>query len=163
MMMLVRLLTFISSALLISGTCLAADPAGARLEAVSGKVLVNQGKGFSAATDSMGLRFGSRIMVGQNAGARLVFPATKTAAACSLELQSTSMVTVTGPDMCDESSSAKAMLFEQPTITPTAMDGGSGGVPPAAVGLGFFVAAGAAAAIFVATDNNGNDTPVSTP
>jgi hypothetical protein len=160
--MLVRMFTFFSTAVLIGGTCLAAEPAGARLETVSGKVLVNQGNGFSAATDSMMVRLGSKIMVGQNAGAKVVFPATEAAAACSVELAPVSIVTVTGPDMCKEATSDKAMLFEQPTITPTAVDGGSGGVPPVAVGLGFVVAVGAAAAIAVATDDN-NDTPVSTP
>jgi hypothetical protein len=162
--MLVRILTTFSVLLFVGNPAFAADPEDARLEAVLGKVLVNQGKGFSVAKDNLLLKIGSTIMVGEDGGATLVFPATKTAAACSVELQPVSVITVSGPAMCAEDPGTKVKLFEQPTITPTATDATPGGIPPAVVGVGAFGAALAVGAYVILDGNDNNASiPVSAP
>jgi hypothetical protein len=139
--MLVRFFTLITLPVFLSAVASATEPAAVRLEAVTGKVLVNQGKGFSAVTKSITLKTGSKIMLGQNSGAVLVFPASKTAAACKVQLAPVSMTSVTGRDMCSQPLTASKDLFENSRITPTSDEAGPGGIPPAAVGIGFFALA----------------------
>jgi hypothetical protein len=158
--MLVRCFTFLTLPVVLASAAFAAEPAVPRIEAVAGKVLVNQGKGFSVATKSMAVKSGTKIMVGQDSHAVLVFPAAGADAGCRVKLAPLSMTRVAGPEMCDAALANSGGVFENPVITPTASEAAPGGLPPAAVGLGFFtiVAGVGVASLF---ENNGK--PISAP
>jgi hypothetical protein len=159
--MLVRVFTLFSLPVLLSASVWAAEPAPARLEAVAGKVLVNQGKGFSAATKDMALRPGTKIMLGQDGAAVLAFPATATAPGCKVPLAPLSMTRVTGPNVCSRPLAESGGVFDQPVITPTASEEAPGGIPPAAIGVGFFAVTFGAGVVTLFEDNN--KTPISAP
>jgi hypothetical protein len=146
--------------ILMSSASFAAEPMGVHLEGVSGKVLVNQGKGFSAGLTNVSLKSGSKIMLGEDSTATLVFPQTKLHDACQVELKPSSVTRVAGHGMCDAQMGETQGLVEQPIITPTAGSGTPSSLPPEVVGLGF-VAIVAGAAIY-GVANNG-DKPASGP
>jgi hypothetical protein len=150
--MIVRLFTTLSLPILMTVAAVAAEPAGVHLEAVSGKVLVNQGKGFAAGRSNVTLKAGTKIMVGENSGALLVVPESDAGAGCQIELKPASVTRVAGAGMCDTQLGDAQGLVEQPIITPTAAEPSS--IPPEAVALGFVaIAAGAAVYTFVDNDN----------
>ncbi len=153
--MIVRLLTVISLPVLLSSASFAAEPVGAYLEAISGKVLVNQGKGFSVGQGNVTLKSGTKVMVGENSGAVLVYPATESNAGCQIELKPTSVTRVTGAEMCDTQLGETQGLAGDVVITPTAAESG---IPPVLVGVGFFaIAAGA----FAYSLSENDDDPIS--
>ncbi len=138
----------------------AAEPMSVHLEGVSGKVLVNQGKGFSAALANAPLKNGAKIMLGEQSTATLVFPESKVHAACQVELTAASVTRVTGYGMCDTQVGETQGLVDQPIITPTAGSGTPSAIPPEVVAFGF-VAIVAGAAVYGLTGSN--DKPVSGP
>jgi hypothetical protein len=160
--MLVKFLPILALPFVLSATVSASELADARLQSVSGKVLVNQGKGFGAAADLMVVKAGSRIVVGKDSTATLVFPSDPSGEGCNVELAAATVTNVTGRDMCAAQLSDTRAFVGQPVITPTASDGASDS-SAVAVGLGFATLVGAAGIIAIVTNDDDNDTPVSAP
>jgi hypothetical protein len=106
----------LAAAVLAASTSFAAAEVGsATLGDISGKVLVNSGKGFVAATASTILRDGDKVMVGEQAFATLSY------SGCSLALSKPAVVTVSSETACADAAAVQ--------ITPTA-DLDSGYVAP---------------------------------
>jgi hypothetical protein len=139
-----RVTSLVSGLLAIGFLCSPVQAQGdtVQLIEVSGKVLVNTGKGFAPAVEGQSIGNGAKILVGENAFARISGP-------CDLTLPEKRVTSIDLKTMCDDV-----------TITPTASNPAPGGIPPVAVGLGFVAIVAGTAILATATDN---DDPVSAP
>lgn len=132
---------FVTSALLAAPAFSAEN--SIRLLDVSGKVLVTKNEHFVPAKAGQVIADGSRILVADEATARVA----SADGACETLLPSGKVSVVQASTLCDAVE-----------ITPTA-GGGGGGVPPPVVGLVFFAGALGVAAVSELTDNK----PISAP
>jgi hypothetical protein len=107
------------------------DPAIAIFKHLSGKVLVNSGDGFVAASPALRMKAGDTIMIGPNASADLYFPEAK----CMATLAKATVATITGPEMCQQALGPDAA--GSPVITPA-----NSGVPPQGEIPPLFIASG---------------------
>ena len=110
--------------------------AGPTIVAPTGKVLVNQGNGFVAATDGLALSFKDQIMVGKDAAVTLAY------AKCSVVLKQGTLLTLPKGDLCGKTPSVVLQNSEAVQIAPVAStDPAGGGTCTIAcdVGLGFVV------------------------
>jgi hypothetical protein len=127
-------------------TCLATGAVAAeqsfQLLDISGKVLVNSGKGFAPAEANQALNEADQVFVGKNAVARVSIPEI----GC----------TATLPENKVSVMNAKA-LCKDPKITPAAYEGVPGEIPPVVI-VGGIVAISAGAFIYALTEDG---TPVS--
>jgi hypothetical protein len=108
-----------SSSLAFADTTAAPRKAAAEIVSASGKVLLNQGEGFVAATAQTPLAVGDKLMVGEGAGAEIVYAAS----GCKLTLNEKSVVTITAEAPCKKGETLA--MSGQVFVTPTA--GGLGG------------------------------------
>jgi hypothetical protein len=145
----------------LSGASIAAEPTVTRLEFISGKVLVNQGKGFVTANSNTLLQPGTEIFVGDDSTATLSFAQNHQQKPCSVVLKPASVTTVSDSGMCEEVNEAAIDSFETTKITPVAGDPPPSQIPPP-VAAGVFVTSVAALAIFGLVQGDKKDTPIST-
>jgi hypothetical protein len=133
-----RAISLISGLLAIGCLCSPAWAEGDNFQLIeiSGKVLVNTGKGFAPAVEGQTVGDGSKILVGENAVARISGP-------CELSLPEQRITSVNLKTLCNDV-----------IITPTAINSAPGGIPPVVVGLGFAAVAAGAAILVTATENN---------
>jgi hypothetical protein len=110
------------------------------LTEVSGKVLVTTKNGIVPAVLGQQVSEGTRIFVGEDASARI----TAADGNCDVPLPSKKVTVLNYQKLCEI------------TITPTATDGPSGGVPPPVVGLAFFTAVAIVGGIAIADDDDDN-------
>jgi hypothetical protein len=96
----------ISTTVVMLGMCVSSvafatnvpDPNIAIFQTLSGKVLVNSGDGFVAASPALRLKAGDTIMLGGDASAKLYFPEAK----CTATLPKAAVTTMTGSEMCQQ-------------------------------------------------------------
>lgn len=129
-------------------SCLA-QPNFAQMQSIQGKVLVNQGSGFIAATDGVLLKPGDKILVGKEASAIVTYEN-----GCEVSISEPKVLTVAKSVPCP--AGAKIASVGSSFAAPVA--GGGGGLPPPVIGLGAFGAVAATALIV-----NLNNKPVSAP
>jgi hypothetical protein len=163
----------ISIPVLLFGMCVSSGafsanapiPEIAILKTQSGKVLVNSGDGFVAATSEVRLKTGDTIMVGTDAVAAVYFPKAK----CTAPLATAMVTTVTGSDMCQQAQQSKIPVSgihvsgTAPIINP--VNSGpppQGEIPPLLIAGGIVVLS-AAALIDSFSHNSSASTPVSAP
>jgi hypothetical protein len=128
---------------LLSPAAFAAD-APVVLADIQGKVLVNSGEGFRAAKLGETLAIGDKVLVSENAAARLTGP-------CEVTLPEKQITVVRTDTLC----AAEALVIT-PTHSPPPPVGGA----PVVAGIGVFVAALGA---FIITTLDDDDNPVSGP
>lgn len=154
----------IAASLAISTSVSQADTGSAELIDVSGKVLVNTGKGFHVAQQQATLTIGAEIFVADSASATVHFLQSK----CEIVLAPASVTRITGSDMCQQAS-PNAVLFHgangEVTITPAngtiipVSGAPSGIISPYYIAGGIFaINAAALTSAFLAKDS-----PVSAP
>ena len=157
----VHLLAFCAVPLIWSGAACASEPLGTHLEAISGKVLVNQGEGFVAATSAMTLKRGTKILVGDDGAATLSYAQKQKPVPCYVNLKPATVTTVTDSGVCASKDEAALRGLEDVTITPVANDDPPPSqIPPPLVGVGFFtIVAGAAIYTLLDDDNDSVSAP----
>lgn len=129
------------------------------LKNISGKVLVNQGKGFVAAKLQVELKTGDKIMVGEDGTATVIFAEIS----CTVDLSPVAVTTITDASMCAVPAplESSAALETQPAIIPAVGEPPAGGIPPGFIALGFIAVGAGALAV---SESLGDDsTPVTTP
>ena len=107
------LVTTISFAAVTSAYAVAVE-VGPRLVAPTGKVLVNQGQGFVAASDGLALNFKDQIMVGKDAAVTLAY------ARCSVVLKQGTILTLPKGDLCGKEASATLTSSNALRVEPAA-------------------------------------------
>lgn len=129
----------------------AAETPFAILKNISGKVLINQGKGFVVAKPQVALKSGDKIMVGEEAAATVVFAEIS----CILDLAPLAVTTITDASMCAPPAplESSAALETQPAIIPAVGEPPAGVIPPGFIATGIF-AVGAGALVDAATQDN---------
>lgn len=125
----------------------------AKLERVSGHVLVNQGEGFVPATKGMVLKPGDRIMVQGDSQAKVEF-----SDECEVEIDENKMATIPSKSTCAGGSLAEQEL--NPGEGNAIGAGGEGGGWPGNVAGTLIVAGWAGVGLWWLNqdDENGNDT-----
>ena len=88
---------------------------GPRLVAPTGKVLVNQGQGFVAASDGLALNFKDQIMVGKDAAVTLAY------AKCSVVLKQGMLLALPKEDLCGKGASATLTSSNALRVEPVAL------------------------------------------
>jgi hypothetical protein len=114
----------------------------------TGKVLVTTPEGAFPAKVGQTISDGDSIFVGDGSVARVA----TADGTCPLNLPPRRVTVINSATLCATSQ-----------ITPTAGEPSAAGIPPAAVGVGFFAAAAATAAIITISEDDDNDTPISAP
>ena len=140
-------------------SALAAEPV-AQIEAFSGKVLVNQGKGFVAASQGLTLNAGDRILVGKDGAAKLNYIASN----CSVDVASATVVAVKPQAPCAEGQTVAAVdsvFINAAQGSDAAFAAGGGSQFVALVAPAFIVGAGAVFTYSITQENN--QEPVSQP
>ena len=149
----VRGIPMVRKALLIAGFlglfagAAVAEPYFATVQSLQGKVLISHGKGFQAALNGAALLPGDKVMVGQKSAAVVAF-----GNGCQVFITQPKVLILGNEPPCrggDKVGSAGSAF-----ITPVSAP--SGGVPPSAVGLGFFALAAASTVIVQLTHPKSN-------
>jgi hypothetical protein len=123
----------------------------AQVQSFQGKVLINQGKGFSLATKGLTLKPGDKILVSKEASAIVAY-----SNGCQVSISEPKVLTVAKAAPCP--ANAKVASVGSDFATPVA--GGGGGLPPPVIGIGAF---GAVAITALIVDLTNKGTPVSKP
>lgn len=95
-----------------TAVCAEATAMGPVIVSPAGKVLVNQGNGFVAATDGLTLKFNDRIMVGKDGAVTLAF------AKCSVVLKQGTLLTLPKGDLCGKTAVASLQSSEVVKVEP---------------------------------------------
>jgi hypothetical protein len=123
------------------------------LRDLSGKVLINVGKGFIAASADSAVKSGDSLLLGPDGFAQLYFPKAK----CTALVPAAKVTVVTGSEMCQQAMLPKTVLdpAANAIITPahSAPLPPAGEIPPLLIASGIFVI-GTAAAIAAFTEKN---------
>jgi hypothetical protein len=148
----------------ISTSLSQADAGSAELTDVSGKVLVNVGKGFHVAKPQAILAMGNEVFVAEGASATLLFPGSK----CEVVLAPASITRISNSDMCQHAGRNSALFRSadgEVVITPVngtilpASGAAPGIISPYYIAGGIFAINAAAFTNAVLT----KDSPVSAP
>jgi hypothetical protein len=122
-----RVLSTALACLVLSASVAMAAQSVAVVQNVSGKVLVNKGKGFVPATGALQLGAGDRLLVGKDSTATISY------AECAVSLAKPSVFTVTkvAPCVAGEKNAVVDGAFVTPAADPVSDDGGyvAGGFP----------------------------------
>jgi hypothetical protein len=133
---------------LLSPAAFAAD-APVILADIQGKVLVNSGEGFRAAKLGETLAIGDKVLVSENAAARLTGP-------CEVILPEKQITVVRTDTLCAAEAAVITPTHARPVPPPPPVGGA-----PVVAGIGVFVAA--LGAFIITTLDNDSDNPVSGP
>ncbi len=95
----------IAASLLVATPVVAANAPVAQLQAVTGKVLVNQGKGFVPASGLLALNSGDKIMVGKDGSASVLY----TTANCTVDVAASTVVAISDKAPCAEGQTVGAI------------------------------------------------------
>jgi hypothetical protein len=145
-------------ALMLSFSPTLAATSVAQLDHIQGKVLVNQGNGYTPAGQSAALKPGDKIFVGKAGGAVLTY-----SSGCSVSVASASVVTVQDRAPCAEGDTVAA--FDSVMVSPA-----RGARAPAYGGGAVYVPIVVSVSVLVTVlvsvwinGHNGGGTPVSAP
>lgn len=123
----------------------------AQVTSFQGKVLVNQGQGFSLVTNGLTLKPGDKILISKKSSAVVAY-----ANGCQVSISEPTVLTLAKTAPCP--ANAKIASVGSNFAVPAA--GGGGGLPPPVIGIGAF---GIVAATALILDVSNKDTPVSAP
>lgn len=143
---------------LSSSHAFAANPV-AQLDVMSGKVLVDQGQGFVAATKGLSINAGDRILVGEEGSADIRY----LKAECVISIAPASVMSVQANAPCLQSETTASI--DSAIIAPASVTGAVAGANYAYFVVPAFVAAVGSAMTWqvIEEKRNDNDLPVSAP
>ena len=123
----------------------------AQVQTFQGKVLINQGKGFSVAKIGSTLKPGDKILISNESSAIVAYEN-----GCQVSISEPKVLTVTKAAPCP----AGARIASVGSNFAAPVAGGGGGLPPPVIGIGAF---GAVAITALIADVSNKSTPVSAP
>jgi hypothetical protein len=141
----IRKIIATTATMMLAAPAFAASAPVAQLQAVNGKVLVNQGQGFVPAQGLVALNAGDKIMVGKDSSASVVY----TAANCSVDVAAATVMSIAAKAPCAEGETIGAI--DSVFVHSAAADGGAGYVPIVVIG-GLLVAGGTMAIALTFSD-----------
>jgi hypothetical protein len=134
-------LAAVAASLAIPASASQAGTGAAELVDVSGKVLVNLGKGYVPAKNDALLDLGTEIFVAEDSGATLHFLNSK----CKVELAPASITRVSGTDMCQQASRNTATFYGadgEVVVTPVNGTVIPGSIAPTGIISPYYIAGG---------------------